>query len=104
MRMKDFADFKIKLTQSEWDILKGKQGATLQRVMETVVRYGEALGAERLADIEGDGHFVIPWPTPGLAPSLELLEELVNADLKTKYPFTLDPKSPLDFENLCLRP
>jgi predicted aconitase len=102
--MKDFADYKIKLTQIEWDILKGKQGSTLQRVMETVVRYGEALGAERLAEIEGEGHFVIPWPTPGLAPSLELLEELVDADLKTKYPFTLDPKSPLDFENLCLRP
>ncbi len=102
--MKDFGDLNIKLTQNEWDILKGTQGATLQRVLETVVRYGEALGAERLAEIEGDGHFVISWATPGLAPSLELLEGLVAAGLKTKHPFTLDPKSPLDFENLCLSP
>ena len=102
--MKDFGDLNIKLTQNEWDILKGTQGATLQRVLETVVRYGEALGAERLVEIEGDGHFVISWAIPGLAPPLELLEELVAAGLKTKHPFTLDPKSPLDFENLCLRP
>ena len=102
--MKDFDDLNIKLTQNEWDVLEGAQGATLQRVLETVVRYGEALGAERLAEIEGEGHFVISWATPGVAPSLELLEELVAAGLKTKYPFTLDPKSPLDFENLCLRP
>lgn len=102
--MDDFENLQIKLTEDERQILQGKQGATLQRVMETVVLYGEALEAERLADIEGDGHFVISWPTPGIAPSLELLEELVEAGLKTKYPFTLDPKSPLDFENLCLRP
>jgi len=49
----------------------------MQRVMKTVVLYGEALGAERLVDIEGNGHFVISWATPGIAPSLEMLEELV---------------------------
>lgn len=102
--MDDFESLNIKLSDEEYKILQGKQGATLQRVMKTVVLYGEALAAESLADIEGDGHFVISWPTPGIAPSLELLEELVEAGLKTKHPFTLDPKSPLDVENLCLRP
>ena len=94
----------IKLTPEERDILQGKQGPTMQKVMETLVLYGEALGAERLVDIEGDGHFVIAWATPGIAPSLEMLDELVAAGLKTKHPFTLDPKAPLDFENLSLRP
>ncbi len=102
--MTDLENLKIKLTQEEQDILQGKQGPTMQRVMKTVVLYGEALGAERLVDIEGNGHFVIPWATPGIAPPLEMLEELVAAGLKTKYPFTLDPKAPLDFENLSLRP
>ena len=102
--MTDLKNLKIKLTQEEQGILQGKQGPTMQRVMKTVVLYGEALGAERLVDIEGNGHFVISWATPGIAPSLEMLEELVTTGLKTKYPFTLDPKAPLDFENLSLRP
>jgi len=97
-------NLKIRLTPEERDILRGNQGPTMQKVMKTVVLYGEALGAERLVDIEGDGHFVIPWSTPGIGPPLEMLGELVAAGLKTKYPFTLDPKAPLDFENLSLSP
>jgi predicted aconitase len=102
--MTNLENLKINLTQEERDILRGKQGPTMQKVLVTVVLYGEALGAERLVDIEGDGHFVISWATPGIAPPLEMLDELVAAGLKTKYPFTLDPKAPLDFENLRLRP
>jgi len=108
--MSSLENLRIKLTQEERDMLRGgprlrgKQGPTMQKVVETVVLYGEALGAERLVDIEGDGHFVIAWVTPGIAPPLEMLDELVQANLKTKYPFTLDPKAPLDFENLGLRP
>jgi predicted aconitase len=102
--MTDLENLEIKLTQEEWDILQGRQGPILQKVMETVILYGEALGAERLADIEGDGHFVIAYAIPGIAPSLEMLDELVAAGLKTKFPFTLDPKPPLDFENWWLSP
>jgi predicted aconitase len=94
----------IKLSQDELDILLGTKGPTLQKVMETVVRYGEALGAECLVDIDGPGHFVIPWCFPGIAPSIEMLEELAATGLKTVYPFTLDPTPPLDFENLNLEP
>jgi predicted aconitase len=92
----------IKLTQEEGDILKGAQGLVMAKVMQTVVMYAEALGADRLADIEGPGHFVIPWSNPSIAPPLEMLEELVAAGLKTKYPFTLDPRPPFDFDNLNL--
>ena len=102
--MTELANPRIKLTQEERDILLGKQGPTLQKVMQTVVLYGEALGAERLVDIEGEGHFVIAYAIPGIAPSMEMLDELVAAGLKTKYPFTLDPKPPLDFENWWLSP
>jgi predicted aconitase len=97
--MTDLENLNIRLTQEERDILQGKQGPTMQKVMKTVVLYGEALGAERLVDIEGDGHLVIAYAIPGIAPSMEMLDELVAAGLKTKYPFTLDPKPPLDFEN-----
>lgn len=100
--MVNLENLQIRLTQEELDLLQGKQGPTMRKVMETVVLYGEALGAERLVDIDGDGHFVITYAIPGIAPSLEMLDELVAAGLKTKYPFTLDPKPPLDFENWWL--
>lgn len=102
--MVELENLKIQLSREEQDILKGECGPTLQKVMKTLVLYGEALGAERLVDIEGDGHMVISWAMPGISPSLEILDELVSAGLHTKFPFTLDPKAPLDFENLSLRP
>jgi len=102
--MSSLKNLKIKLAPDEIEILNGSQGPTKKKIMETVVLYGEALGAERLVDIEGDGHFVIPFVLPGTAPSMEMLVELMTAELKTKYPFTLDPKAPLDFENLSLKP
>ncbi len=100
--MVDPNDLNIKLSKDELGILSGDLGKMMQKVMETVVLYGEALGAEKLVNIEGEGHFVIPWVLPWLAPPIKMLEELVDAGLKTKYPFTLDPCAPLDFENLNL--
>jgi predicted aconitase len=102
--MVDLENLNIQLSQEEQNLLQGVHGSTLQKIMKTLVLYGEALGAERLVDIEGDGHFVISWAIPGIAPSLEMLDELISVDLQTKFPFTLDPKAPLDFENLGLRP
>lgn len=97
-------DLNIQLTDEEMAVLQGEKGSVLQKIMTTVVRYGEALKAEKLVEIEGPGHFVIPFSNPGIAPSIEMLEELVAAGLKTKYPFTLDPRPALDFEILNLRP
>jgi predicted aconitase len=94
----------IQLAPDEGAILNGAQGPVMQKVMETLVRYGEALRAERLVAIEGPGHFVIPWSSPGIAPPITMLEELAAAGLQTAFPFTLDPGPPLDFENLRLDP
>ncbi len=102
--MTNFENLKLKLTEGEQSILDGQQGQTMQRVLKTLVLYGEALGAERLVELNGDGHFVIAWATPGIAPSFKMLDELIDAGLKTKLPFTLDPSAPLDFENWRLRP
>jgi predicted aconitase len=102
--MTDVDDPGISLTDDERAILEGGQGPALQKVMQTVVLYGEALGADRLVEIEGPGHFVIPWASPGIAPPLEMLDELAEAGLATTHPFTLDPCAPLDFEPLDLTP
>ncbi|KPL07707.1 hypothetical protein AMJ86_03285 [bacterium SM23_57] len=96
------SDLNISLTQEQEEVLTGSKGKTIQKIMETIVLYGEALNADRLVDLEGAGHFVIPWCNPGISPPIEMLEELVEAGLKTKFPFTLDPRPPLDFENLKL--
>jgi hypothetical protein len=50
----------------------------MQKVMQTVVLYGEAPNAERLVDIEVDGHFVISWANSGIAPSLKMLDEFLE--------------------------
>lgn len=102
--MVDLDHLNFHLSHEERDILQGAQGPVLQKVLETVVLFGEALGADHLVEIDGAGHFVIPWCIPGIAPPIEMLEELVAAGLKTKHPFTLDPRPPLDFENLNLEP
>ncbi|MBU2601252.1 MAG: aconitase X catalytic domain-containing protein [Actinobacteria bacterium] len=94
----------VELTPFERDVLEGGRGPVPARVMRTVVSYAEALRAERLVEITGDGHFVITYALPGIAPSMAMLEELVAAGLKTCRPFTLDPLPPLDFENWFLEP
>jgi predicted aconitase len=72
--------------------------------MKSLVMYGESLGAHRLVDIEGDGHFSISLAIPGIGMRLEILDELLETGLRTKYAFTLDPGPPLDFENFDLTP
>ena len=69
----------MKLTEEEKEILEGKKGAVLQKVMKSLVLYGEALDAEKLVDIEWPGHFSIPFAVPGVGPRLELLDELAEA-------------------------
>jgi hypothetical protein len=85
-------------------MLDGARGPTLQKIMRTLVRYGEAMDAEQLVEIEGGGHFALHHVLPGIGPRPALLDELVEAGLQAKYPFTLDPMPPLDFENLQLAP
>ena len=91
----------MNLTPEEREILEGARGSTYQKVMKTLVLYGKALGADRFADIEGPGHFSIPFCIPGVGARLEMLDELAEAGLSAKFGFTLDPCSPLDFDNLA---
>jgi predicted aconitase len=92
----------MRLTRGENSLLSGERGPVLQKVMRTLVRYGELLEAERFVEIEGPGHFAIHHVLPGIGPRLEMLDELAQAGLCTPYPFTLDPRPPLDFVNLGL--
>lgn len=88
----------MELTQEEKDILDGKQGEVMQKVLKSVVLYGEAFEAKRLVPIDGPIHYVTSMGMTGLDAVFELLDELIAAGIKTKEPFTVDPR-PMDFEN-----
>ena len=88
------------LTDEEQRTVHGRDGPVLQKILRTLILYGDSLNAERLVDIEWGGHFALHHVLPGIGPRLEMLQELVDAGLRTRFPFTVDPFPPLDFEDL----
>jgi predicted aconitase len=93
----------MQLTDEELSTLNGKQGDTLRKVMESVVRYGEIFGATRLIPLDGPVHLVTSFGVPILTPVFEMMDELIAAGLKTEKPFTVDPR-PLDYKNVKCNP
>jgi predicted aconitase len=94
------------LTEEETAILNGEYGLTLQKVMETIVRYGDIFGADRLIPIDGPIHVVGSFGMLYLKPYFAILEELTRKGLKTSVPFTADPRPPMppDYRDLGLGP
>lgn len=93
------ADYKMKLSQEEKNILEGKQGETIKKVMRSVVLYGDAFGAKRLVPVDGPVHLVTSFGIPMLKPVFDMMDELIESGLKTEIPFTVDPR-PLDYDNV----
>ena len=90
---------KMKLTKEEQDIMDGKKGEVLAKVMKTVVAYGEAFGASKLVDLGGHPHTVLLGGTPAVTPVIDILNECADADLKTYAEYTINPR-PYDFTNV----
>lgn len=90
---------KIELTNDERDILEGKKGETLQKVMKSVVLYGEAFGAKRLVPLNSSVHLVTSFGITILKPVFDMMDELIGSGLMAELPFTVDPR-PLDYENV----
>ncbi|TEB07934.1 hypothetical protein Psch_01489 [Pelotomaculum schinkii] len=89
----------MKLTPEEIDILNGSQGETMRKTMETLVRYGDAYHAECLVPLDGAIHVVCSFGMPTLRPFFKIMEQYVAEGIKTKLPFTADPR-PMDYENV----
>ncbi len=87
------------LEDEEKAILEGKQGPTLQKVMHSVVLYGEAFNAGRLVQVEGAPHFVTSFGASMIQPYFAMMDELIAAGLKSQLPFTVDPR-PVDFDSI----
>ena len=89
----------MKLTPEEQDILDGKQGEVLAKVMKTLVMYGDAFGAEKFVPAPGPAHLVTSFGLSVMTATFDLMDELIAAGVKAQKPFTVDPR-PLDPENV----
>lgn len=96
-------DYKMKLTAKQTGILNGAQGETMAKVMETIVMFGDMFGAERLVPVtHNHGHLVTSFGLGLLKPLYATMDKLVEAGIKVKGDFTIDPR-PVDFQNVPYR-
>ena len=84
------------LTQEQQAILNGEKGETLAKVMETVVRYGELFGAEKLVPVTSKyNHLVTSFGLKMMTPVFDLMQQLIDAGVVSEQQFSADPR-PLD--------
>ena len=90
------AETKMALTPEQQDILDGKKGETMAKVMKTLVLYGEAFGAEKMVPVSSKmGHLVTSFGLGVMKPVYELMDKLIDAGALSSQKFSVDPK-PLD--------
>lgn len=89
----------MKLTKEEKDILNGAQGQTKAKIMKTLVEFGDLFGAEKFVPVTTNGHLVTSFGIGLLKPVYRIMDEIIDAGLKTPYPFTVDPR-PIDYKNV----
>ena len=84
------------LTDEQKAILNGSKGETMAKVMETVVRYGELFGAERLVPVTSKyNHLVTSFGLKMIGPVYDIMSELIEAGAVSGQKFSVDPR-PID--------
>lgn len=81
----------MKLSPEEQEILAGKKGRALQLALQTLVRYGEAFGADRLVEIQSS-HLAGSFGVFVYRAYYEILDVMVKEGLRVKVPTTLNPR------------
>lgn len=93
-------EYKMNLTEEQQDILNGKQGETMAKVMKTIVLFGDIFGAKALVPVTyNSGHLVTSFGIGLLKPLYRTMDELIDAGIKVKGDFTVDPR-PIDYKNV----
>lgn len=86
----------MNLTKEQQEILDGKNGDILARIMKTLVRYGELFGADAMVPVTSTyNHLVTSFGLKALAPVYELMDRLIESGNVSKQKFSADPR-PLD--------
>ncbi|MBP3377651.1 MAG: DUF521 domain-containing protein [Clostridia bacterium] len=86
----------MQLTEQQQAILNGSEGEVLAKVMKTMVKYGEAFGAEKLIPVTSDyNHLVTSFGLKMMTPVFDLMQQLIDSGAVSKQKFSVDPR-PLD--------
>ncbi len=84
------------LNEEQQAILDGSKGATMAKVMKTLVMFGEAFGAEKMVPVTSKyNHLVTSFGLGVLQPVYDLMNTLIEAGVKSGQEFSADPR-PLD--------
>ena len=87
---------KMTLTSKQRALLSGEKGEAMAKVMETLVRYGETFGAEKMVPVTSDyGHLVTSFGLGVMKPIYGLMDQLIEAGALSGQKFSVDPR-PLD--------
>jgi len=95
--------FEMTLTPEEQDIMDGKKGDALAKVMKTVVAFGSAFGATHLVDLGGAPHSSVFNAPPFMKSIIDVFNICADEGLKTYAPFTINPR-PFDLYNVQTLP
>ena len=89
-------EYKMQLTAEQQEILDGKQGETMAKIMKTLVMYGETFGATKMVPVTSEkGHLVTSFGLGVMKPVYELMDKLIADGAISKQQFSVDPK-PMD--------
>jgi predicted aconitase len=89
-------EIKMQLTNEQQAILNGEQGEVLAKVMETLIKYGEVFGAEKMVPVTGKhNHLVTSFGLKALGPVYDLMDKLIESGNVSKQTFSVDPR-PID--------
>ena len=84
------------LTAHQQEMLDGKHGETMAKVMKTLVMYGETFGADSLVAVTSEyNHLVTSFGLKVMAPVYDLMQRLIDAGVTSGQKFSMDPR-PVD--------
>ena len=84
------------LTPEQQAILNGEKGETMAKVMQTLVMYGDAFGADKMVPVTSKyNHLVTSFGLKMMGPVFDLMQQLIDAGAVSAQQFSVDPR-PVD--------